>query len=630
MIPEDDNFQRFADTLERTIASYKQEDLTADQLLVKQCQQFQELVRLELAFRDILYKWEHGPTIYRQFITFICIENGNILTSRPFFRERQEICIGPISKALKLEQADELAKYHFNYNLVAFVMADIQKKRYKDFAHRTILDLKMYAKAIARLRKEIVELNMPLAIAQAKQFWHKAPSATKDTRFSFMDFVQIAADGLMSAVDKFVLPKGLDKNPALIRVWRAVAIGRMKGNFIEMFCIDPATRILKADLSWVRADSLKIGDELVGFDDQPVGMRRKWRKAKVVDSEQKSVRKVEICTVNGSVTVSENHRFLCVGGKGAERGGSLRARSESPQQKGLGHRWVKAKHIEPGDRIVFLSAPWGTGKSFEHGYLKGIADGEGCVTSDAVISIAQKPGDVSREIGQVLNDLGFHPYLVPQNGKNPVENWCISSIADSLRFLGEVRPVRLLKKSEHLYLGRDIARGRKLGKAETSVVVTSVKTIGEGPVVTLQTDTGTFVAEGMLSHNSETTIHFFPQDKRKLYRANKHLKEFSGAIDFERLAAMVNIDLNGDGKTTASELANLMGAASNMGDVFVREDDEEHIDGPMERTAADADWQPDVRAERQELTMIIKDTLFGLSMVERKFLVLKGVDVDSI
>jgi hypothetical protein len=76
---------------------------------------------------------------------------------------------------------------------------------------------------------------MPLAIAQAKQFWHKAPSATKDTRFSFMDFVQIAADGLMSAVDKFVLPGGLEANPALIRVWRAVAIGRMKGNFIEMF-----------------------------------------------------------------------------------------------------------------------------------------------------------------------------------------------------------------------------------------------------------------------------------------------------------------------------------------------------------------------------------------------------------
>jgi hypothetical protein len=368
MISEDDNFQRFADTLERTIASYKQEALTSDQLLAKQCGQFQELIRLEIKFREILRVWKYGPDIYRRFINFICIENGNILTSRPFFRERQEICIGPISKALKHQQADELFKYHFNYNFVAFVLDMLKKHPIRvvagEFTGVNIADLKAHAKAIARLRKEIVELNMPLAIAQAKQFWHKAPSATKDTRFSFMDFVQIAADGLMSAVDKFVLPGGLEANPALIRVWRAVAIGRMKGNFIEMF--------------------------------------------------------------------------------------------------------------------------------------------------------------------------------------------------------------------------------------------------------------------------SETTIHFFPQDKRKLYRANKHLKEFSGQIDFERLASLVNTDLDGDGKTTASELANLMGAASNMGEVFARENDEDHQDGPMERAAAAEDWQPDVRAEKTQLVNIIKDTLCNLSMVERKFLVLKGIDVDSI
>lgn len=360
MISEDENFQRFADTLEATIASYKQDDLTDDQLLEKQCDQFQRLVALETDFRDTMIAWDRGEALYKDFIDFICVKNGNILTSRPFFRERQDICIGPISRALKHHRAVDLYQYHFNYNFVAFIIAATKGLP----ADGSVLKLRQLSKGIARLRNEIVELNMPLAISNAKLFWNKAPSATKDTRFSFMDFVQIAADGLMSAVDKFVLPAGLDKSPALIRVWRAVAIGRMKGNFIEMF--------------------------------------------------------------------------------------------------------------------------------------------------------------------------------------------------------------------------------------------------------------------------SETTIHFFPQDKRKLYRANKHLKEFSGQIDFEKLAAMVNFDLNGDGKTTAAELANLMGAASNMGQEYVRDDDEEQPDGPLDRAAADVDWQPDVRAERQELLNIIKNTLSGLSMTEKKFLVLKGVDLDSI
>lgn len=362
MISEDDNFQRFADTLEKTIASYNQEKLTPEQLLVKQCNQFQTLVGREKRFRDLLLSWEFGPNIYVDFIEFICVKNGNILTSRPFFRERQDICIGPISQALKREDGVALHNYHFNYNFVTFAMEQVALlNRVGDY---TTDALRKLAKEIGRLRQEIVELNMPLAISNAKLFWHKAPAATKDTRFSFMDFVQVAADGLMSAVDKFVLPQGLEAKPELIRVWRAVAIGRMKGNFIEMF--------------------------------------------------------------------------------------------------------------------------------------------------------------------------------------------------------------------------------------------------------------------------SETTIHFYPQDKRKLYRANKHLKEFNGQIDFEKLAQMVNTDLDGDGKTTAAELANLMGAASNAGVFDVRDSEEDRQEGPLDRAAAEADWQPDVRAERRELLGMVKDTLQNLTMIERKLLVLKGIDIDSL
>ena len=50
-------------------------------------------------------------------------------------------------------------------------------------------------------------------------------------------------------------------------------------NVIHVACPAPETRILKADLTWRRADSLSAGDEIIGFDEN--GPDRKWRTATV-------------------------------------------------------------------------------------------------------------------------------------------------------------------------------------------------------------------------------------------------------------------------------------------------------------------------------------------------------------
>lgn len=227
MLIDDDSFRQFAGALEKVIEGYAINSESEIQLLTRQCDQFKRLIGMETDFRETLIRCRSGPKVYREFITEICDVNGNILTLRPYFRERQEVCIGPIAQAFKHRHVQSLYQYHFNYNFVAFVMAARGWSR----RHR----LAVISQEITKLRQEIIELNMPLAISQARIFWQKAPAKTQDSRFTFMDFVQISADGLISAVDKFVPPIEVEANPAAIRVWRAVAIGRMKGNFIEMF-----------------------------------------------------------------------------------------------------------------------------------------------------------------------------------------------------------------------------------------------------------------------------------------------------------------------------------------------------------------------------------------------------------
>lgn len=209
----EDHFKTFAQQLERAIAKYG--DLSEEDFTAKQKAQVEGLVALETEFRSTLIKHADGNKIYKQFVNFICHEKKNILAARPYFRERQEVFTNEISSFLKKKDEVGLYAYHFNYHFVQFVM---RARKWSQTAK-----LRVLARKIERARTELVEMNMPLAISRARLFWSK----TQRSHLDFMDLIQIAAEGLMSAIDKFVLPYS--------PVFRAVAIGRMLGNFIEQY-----------------------------------------------------------------------------------------------------------------------------------------------------------------------------------------------------------------------------------------------------------------------------------------------------------------------------------------------------------------------------------------------------------
>lgn len=211
MDTSDDHFRQFANNLERAIDKYG--DLSEEKLIDRQRRQIETLVALEKEFRKTLITHRYGPMTYKAFVKFIC--DKNILSARPYFRERQSVFTQQISKALKKRAEKSLYKFHFNFNFVLFVL----RSRHWPKGSR----IAKLAKKISDLRTEIVEMNMPLAISRARIFWSRTPKA----QLSYMDLIQISCEGLMSAVDKFVLP--------FSPVFRSVAIGRMVGNFIENY-----------------------------------------------------------------------------------------------------------------------------------------------------------------------------------------------------------------------------------------------------------------------------------------------------------------------------------------------------------------------------------------------------------
>lgn len=209
----DEHFRQFAVSLEKAIAFCQVKD--SRPFLVRQRDQVNLLVQLEKDFKLALISHSAGVKIYKEFISFICNDRRNILDARPYFRERQEVFTEQISPALYKRSERALFRFHFNYRFVQFVMgARAWKPRSR---------LARLAKQITAVRAELVTMNMPLAISRARIFF----SRTQKSHLSYMDLIQIACEGLMSGIDKFV--------PPYSRAFRGVAIGRMTGNFIEQY-----------------------------------------------------------------------------------------------------------------------------------------------------------------------------------------------------------------------------------------------------------------------------------------------------------------------------------------------------------------------------------------------------------
>lgn len=126
---------------------------------------------------------------------------------------------------------------------------------------------------------------------------------------------------------------------------------------------------------------------------------------------------------------------------------------------------------------------------------------------------------------------------------------------------------------------------------------------------------------------SETLLHFYPGDKRTLYKANKLVSRYrGGSIDFREIAEDINDTAKKGMSTTPEEIQNLMAAASCVSaDQEVEVKDDSKIEPSITKFSAPSDTQPDVRYEEREAYEALDVAFRKLSLFHQKLLRLKGV-----
>jgi len=78
------------------------------------------------------------------------------------------------------------------------------------------------------------------------------------------------------------------------------------------YCVTGDTLVLTSDLVWKRIDSLQIGDEIVGFSEQPIRGHRYLVKAKILNiiRRRKKRKTFLIKGKNGTVRATKDHLWL--------------------------------------------------------------------------------------------------------------------------------------------------------------------------------------------------------------------------------------------------------------------------------------------------------------------------------
>ncbi len=259
-------------------------------------------------------------------------------------------------------------------------------------------------------------------------------------------------------------------------------------------CLDPKTKVLTTDLRWVPLEMVTVGDTLVGTDEEPPGGRGAGRRMRTTVVEgRREVREeaFQLDLDNGVVLIATGpHRFLTRNRGGADT------------------RWRRVDRMVVGEYLRTITKPWEPA-TLEDAWFGGLLDGEGCLNAapgrdGAEINMSQVAGPVFDRAETYLRD-GEYSYRIERDGSRraskfgtrPVDRLCVSRMAELFRLLGQTRPTRFIAR--RWWEGKDLP-GKRIGTAWARVV--RITPLGPQRMIDLQTSTKTFIAEGVVSHNS--------------------------------------------------------------------------------------------------------------------------------
>ncbi len=277
-------------------------------------------------------------------------------------------------------------------------------------------------------------------------------------------------------------------------------ICRFGGHSTKFYCPTPEQRILTAELEWKSAGDLRIGEPLVGFDENPFELgacnkrRRRFRPSVVTALVPVRRRVIRLELSDGStIRSAQEHPWLV-------------ATKMSRNQKWLTAQEIAIDLREGRKRYMhkFVS-PWGFLGSREAGWLAGIFDGEGSFAikdrKGSQLSIAQLPGLVLDRIGEDLDSFGFKYTQSMCSNDRRIPNFQVrGGWRESLRLLGSIRPVRLLDKFKVALTEGDF--NKQLDGEGDPLQIIRAYTERYSECTGIETSTHTYLCEGFGAHNS--------------------------------------------------------------------------------------------------------------------------------
>ncbi len=248
------------------------------------------------------------------------------------------------------------------------------------------------------------------------------------------------------------------------------------------YCLAPGTPVLTSGLSWVPIGSINIGDTLVGIDEYGgigKGNRRTLQFCVVTGKNEVVTTPYMIELEDGrTIIASGNHRWLAY-------------------HKGYPPQWIETSQLTTKCQIRGLNKQvWREKLDWDGGYISGLYDGEGWVSrqfGDNRIGFKQKVGDISEYVKNTLIAEGF---TVHEELYRDMVTLAIYGIDECMRLLGSYRPQRLLPQFMRLLSGKEPGQGQK-------VKVVGIQKLDKPQLlIDLETTTGTYIANGLVSHNS--------------------------------------------------------------------------------------------------------------------------------
>lgn len=261
---------------------------------------------------------------------------------------------------------------------------------------------------------------------------------------------------------------------------------------ITIYCVPVNTPVLRSDLSWVSADSLAVGAQVVSFEEFP--------------SSPNVSRKF----VTGTITGNETRTLPCMEIKFTDGSTPLRA---TPQHQWLVRKrgqhavvWKRTDQITAKDEIGQIFPVWKPQESWDAGYVAGALDGEGHLSVATKprmavsysLGVAQLPGKhLLEKVAEIWDRDGivYSHFTQGNEAAHGCEHLTVSKKVSVVRVLGEYRPLRLLSKFTPDNLGH--LRAYQWRR------VASVRAMPDEPMACISTDVKTYIAGGYAAHNTE-------------------------------------------------------------------------------------------------------------------------------